>query len=972
MDARPRTGSGVRIAHVTALYAPEFQGGATLVCQRLAEELVALGHTSFVVSGRATAAEPTGAVRRERVGACPVWRVNVGGALHPWSPESHWSPDANAVFADFLAETRPDVVHVHSLQGIGAGILGVAADAGVPAVVTMHDWWWLCPCLFRLSPEGTICPARVRPESCSGHHEIDFAARRAILEAALASVARVVVPSRFLRDSLVANGLVRDAVVQENGLPPPAREVVRSSAGPVRFLYVGGAGNHAKGLAVLLEAVASLEAEAAELVLDCRAVSAEEAAPWAERLGKRLELHPPFPAAEIDDVVASADVVVIPSLMRESFSLVAREALARGCPVVTSDCGGPEEVVESGRNGLVFAAGSPEALAGALRRLARDRDLLQGLREGARRDPLRTITPREQALASEVMYREVVREAAKRESAKRESATRESATRSGAAARRRLGGLRVLFLSGIDGAPLRYRVWNLVERLALAGIASDVLFHSDVRAVRAARRADVIVLNRAPFGAVVATVVAEARLGRVPVVFSADDLVFRPDLLGEAPALEHADAQIAAGYRASVEAYARSCATADAFLGSTPELAEAARELGLPAFVVPNGLSSALLALSEAATRRERARCDRKQDARIRLGFFSGTDTHDADLALVAPALERVLDRFDHVSLVLGGPVEPGPRLEAGGRVERFARVAWSDLPARLAALDVNLAPLDTARPFNRAKSEVKLLEAAAVGVATVASDAPAFSRASREGATALLCDDARGWEESLRRLVESAPLREALGAAARRDVRARYDAAAQADDLVSVLAEIVDRAADRRNGSKGPLPAPLDLEAGEGSEVALEPPACPYDAYQLEAESGGPLRPGREIEQTFTCARDGLRRVDVLVGTYARRNDHDVLLSVHDAGGATLGARRVPAAHLLDRHFVSVELDEPLDDSAGRTVSVRARAPEAVPGNEILLLHGPSELGGLTIGGEAVAGRSLAFRTFAAPVGAP
>jgi glycosyltransferase involved in cell wall biosynthesis len=65
--------------------------------------------------------------------------------------------------------------------------------------------------------------------------------------------------------------------------------------------------------------------------------------------------------------------------------LVIYSAQAYGCPVVVTDLEGMTEVVDHEVNGLLFPLGDAEGLAEALRRLARDADLLARLRRNARR-----------------------------------------------------------------------------------------------------------------------------------------------------------------------------------------------------------------------------------------------------------------------------------------------------------------------------------------------------------------------------------------------------------------------------------------------------------------------------------------------------------------------------------------------------------------------------------------------------------
>jgi D-inositol-3-phosphate glycosyltransferase len=81
---------------------------------------------------------------------------------------------------------------------------------------------------------------------------------------------------------------------------------------------------------------------------------------------------------DVAEFLKEADVLVVPSL-REGFGIVAVEALARGRPVIASRVGGLPEIVDHGRNGLLFEAGDVRGLVEAMRSLADDRDLYESL-----------------------------------------------------------------------------------------------------------------------------------------------------------------------------------------------------------------------------------------------------------------------------------------------------------------------------------------------------------------------------------------------------------------------------------------------------------------------------------------------------------------------------------------------------------------------------------------------------------------
>ena len=78
-------------------------------------------------------------------------------------------------------------------------------------------------------------------------------------------------------------------------------------------------------------------------------------------------------------VLDGIDALVIPSLWHENMPLVSLSAQAAGCPIVASDVGGIADVVEDGKNGLLFARGSSAELAELILRLLDDDELLPRL-----------------------------------------------------------------------------------------------------------------------------------------------------------------------------------------------------------------------------------------------------------------------------------------------------------------------------------------------------------------------------------------------------------------------------------------------------------------------------------------------------------------------------------------------------------------------------------------------------------------
>jgi glycosyltransferase involved in cell wall biosynthesis len=238
----------------------------------------------------------------------------------------------------------------------------------------------VCPTGGRLAPLATWAGARragvplilwaslwAHPRSAA--HALTYLPLRRLYRSADAVVTygphvSAYVTTRGARNVHVAPQSVDNDFWRSPEVAPPS-DPRWPAAADVRFLFVGrpAAG---KGLPVLVSAwrAARLGSTKAALV----------------RVG-----DPPVSPEQLRDVYAACDVLVVPSVptrtFREPWGLVVNEAMNRGLAVIATDAVGAAAggLVRDGENGLVVAAGDERALAGAIERLAGDRQLRERL-----------------------------------------------------------------------------------------------------------------------------------------------------------------------------------------------------------------------------------------------------------------------------------------------------------------------------------------------------------------------------------------------------------------------------------------------------------------------------------------------------------------------------------------------------------------------------------------------------------------
>lgn len=343
----------------------------------------------------------------------------------------------------------------------------------------------------------------------------------------------------------------------------------------------------------------------------------------------------------------------------------------------------------------------------------------------------------------------------------------------------------VLILSGVRGDTRRYRTLHLHQQLRMAGVDAVLSHLTDPRLPGLADRAGVLVLHRAAYDGYVAGLIAGVRRRGGLVLLDTDDLIFDPQAFGWIDSPDFRDPVRAALYQEEMARHRQTLAAVDGVWASTGYLAEHVRALGKPAWVHRNAASLEMARQSGLAMGQKRP-----PDGRLVLGYASGTPTHNRDFAGIAPALKEALRASPELDLWIIGYLDLDPGWEPWlGRVRRFEAVDWRELPFWLSKLDLNLAPLVAENPFSQSKSEIKFMEAAWVGVPTLAARTDAFETAIRDGENGFLASGSDEWAAKLA-LARQPEVRRTVANQAYQDAQRRYSPQARAGQALALLNE--------------------------------------------------------------------------------------------------------------------------------------------------------------------------------------
>jgi len=420
-------------------YLPAHQAGTELYTRSLARQFKKEGHSVWIFTSEDQAG-PGFKMLRDQFEGVPVFRIYYSRV--PDFSSGYQRPEFDRLFAEVLDEIKPEIVHFQHLFRLSTGMVGEAKKRNIPVLLTLADYWLLCPAIIMLKPEDAVCQGPEEGRACAGcphafglfgtdqagswfqrsleswlgyAHRlkrelppwlVDFLKtalgrkddlarklelinhRRQEMKKVVDQLSLLISPSRFLMEMMLRNQAApREKIIFsdygfETGGFSKKEQTGKEPNRPLTFGFIGTLVRH-KGLKVLLQARRLMPAENIALKIFGELRDFPGFVREMKKLAgkdQRIQWMGGIEHDQVSRAHAQIDVLVVPSIWYENSPLTIHEAFLSGTPVLASDLGGMRELLSEG-GGILFAPGSSLDLAARMKEIIANPGRLEELRK---------------------------------------------------------------------------------------------------------------------------------------------------------------------------------------------------------------------------------------------------------------------------------------------------------------------------------------------------------------------------------------------------------------------------------------------------------------------------------------------------------------------------------------------------------------------------------------------------------------
>lgn len=277
-----------------------------------------------------------------------------------------------------LTEERIDIVHAHGTRA-GSNVLWAARSLGIPVIYSIHGW------SFHRDQHPAVRRLRIWGE--------EWLTKRSTVNISVSASSQQTGKEEIRGfQSIVVNNGIDGTKFDPGRRYKDVRAELGVAPDKVLVLFIARFTSHKQPL-TLIKAFSKALEQGAEvsragsgetggcgmhLLMVGDGDEKEAGLQLVERLGLGQKVSLQAFRQDVPDVLAAADIFVLPSLW-EGLPIGLLEAMAMRKAVIGTRVDGTREVLQDGVNGLVVEPGDVDALAAAIVRLVNDRGLLESL-----------------------------------------------------------------------------------------------------------------------------------------------------------------------------------------------------------------------------------------------------------------------------------------------------------------------------------------------------------------------------------------------------------------------------------------------------------------------------------------------------------------------------------------------------------------------------------------------------------------
>lgn len=337
------------------------------------------------------------------------------------------------VFEVFFTENKIDVIHVHTLMGLYKELLEVAKDKKIKIVYTTHDYYGLCTKVNFINNKGKLCEER-NIENClecnkTGYNSIminilqspmyRFLKNQGIISILKLKLQKVRSKSesteiknslneieinkeeylnlldyykkifelmdKFIYNSTVSEEVYRKYINKKGKVLPITHADIKDkrirkdySGNKLRMAYLGPDKEY-KGFNLLVDAFNIIYKKYGEKV---------ELNFYGNVAVKKYEdgitLHGKYNYNDLESIFLNTDLLIVPSIWKETFGFITLEALSHGVPVIVTENVGSKDIIKD--CGIISSTNLNE-LVEIISKIVDNREILKVMNENIlRRD----------------------------------------------------------------------------------------------------------------------------------------------------------------------------------------------------------------------------------------------------------------------------------------------------------------------------------------------------------------------------------------------------------------------------------------------------------------------------------------------------------------------------------------------------------------------------------------------------------